>query len=90
MYLVTQEVAISKDTEGTVNKGSISRLKFLDSSNEGVSIKICVEEGGVVIYGSYTNPNPSPALNDFMEELSEINLKRCLTAHFRSELCSTC
>jgi len=85
LYIVTQEVAISTETEGTVDIGSVSRLKFSGSSSEGVSIKICVEEGGVIVYGSYSNPNPSPALNDFMEELREISLKRCLTAHFSQD-----
>ena len=71
---------ISQETDGVADEGSISRLKFTSSHDEGISIKICLQVGRVVIYGSYSVPNPGPALYDFKEELSA-GTSQCLTTH---------
>jgi len=78
---VVQEVSNNAGaTEGTADQGSVSRLQFSASSARGVSIRICIEGGGIVIYGSYSNPNPNSALHDFREELSETG-SQCYTSH---------
>lgn len=93
---MVQDVSINQETEGTADEGSVSRLQFSGSHDEGVSIKICIEVGGVIIYGSYSNPNPGPALHDFMEELSDSVDSRCLTTHVdqnttkEDKTCTTC
>jgi len=73
-------VPINQEKKGVADEGSVSRLKFTSSHNEGVSIKICIQVGQVIIYGSYSIPNPGPALYDFREELNA-GKSQCLTTH---------
>ena len=93
---MVQRVSNNQVTEGTADRGSVSRLQFSGSQAAGVSIKICIEEGGIVIYGSYTNPNPGPALHDFMEELRDATGSQCLITHIdqgtimEPQTCSSC
>ena len=92
---MVQQVANNAITEGTADRGSVSRLQFSGSVTEGVSIRICIKEGGIVIYGSYSNPNPGAAFHDFSENLDSTS-SQCLTSHVdqstisRSETCSSC
>ena len=55
---------------GALNMGSVSRLEFSGPADEGVTVRICIEQGVIVVYGSYTIPNPTAALHDFSEILS--------------------
>ena len=92
---VVQQVANNATTTGTADRGSVSRLQFSGSITEGVSIRICMEEGGIVIYGSYSIPNPGAALHDFSEKLDPTS-SQCLIYHIdkkttsRSKTCSSC
>ncbi len=80
--LESQDVPISQETNGTADEGSMSRLKFSGSHAEGVSIKICMSVGGVIVYGSYNTPNLGPALHDFVEVVLDDSLvTQCLTTH---------
>lgn len=67
------------EQNGAVSMGSISRLQFPGPRMEGVTVRICVKVGAVMVYGSYTTPSPSAALNDFSEVLG--TEKTCLTLH---------
>ena len=49
------------------------RYKFKGSQSSGVTVKICIRNGAIRIYGSYTVPNPSAALHDFSDFLNVTN-----------------
>lgn len=61
--------------------GSVTRLEFSGEGSEGVTVRICISEGVIVIYGSYTIPNPSAALNDFSTVLSAVMPTTCFATH---------
>ena len=67
---------------GEVGMGSVSRLEFSGPADEGVTVRICIDNGVVHVYGSYTITNPSAALHDFSEVLAaaegEVMATNCL------------
>ena len=62
-------MSIGDNRNGVVSRGSVSRLQFSGPGVEGVTVRICIDQGVVVVYGSYTISNPSAALHDFSEVL---------------------
>ena len=44
--------------------GDSARYSYL-IQEEGVTIRLCIQDGSVVLYASLTVPNPNRALNDF-------------------------
>ncbi len=69
--------------------GSVTRLAYTAPVDEGVTVKICIDQGAIVVYGSYTVLNPSSALHDFSEILTaaegEVMPSRCLVSHITME-----
>ena len=68
--------------------GSTSRLRFTGPGDEGVTVKICIDRGVIIVYGSYTVPNPNAALHDFSATLNatggEVMASSCLVSHVNS------
>ncbi len=95
---------MEREQSGEVGMGATARLRISGPGSEGVSIRICIDRGVIVVYGSYTSPNPNLALHDFSQELSapdgEVTPASCLTSYItlddvnaRSEdedVCSVC
>ena len=101
----SQTVTMGQEERGEVNMGGVSRLDLSGPGSEGVSVRICVDRGVIVVYGSYTSPNPNLALNDFSAELraqgdGEITPTSCLATYATlddvqassedEEVCSVC
>ena len=49
--------------------GSVSRLQFSASGDDGVTARVCINRGEATVYGSLTVPNPNTALYDFSQVL---------------------
>lgn len=71
-------MTMEEEQSGTVTVGSVSRLQFSGPGDEGVTVKICIEKGEIVVYGSYTISSPSKALHDFSKEL-RAGTDKCFT-----------
>ena len=69
----TQAVTIGGEENGSVEMGTVSRLQFSGPASEGVTVRVCINRGTIVIYGSYATRNPSAAFHDFSEVLSAAN-----------------
>lgn len=80
-----QSVPIGSEDNGVLSRGSATRLRFTGPRAEGVTVRICVDQGVIVVYGSYAVPNPSSALHDFSTILraagGEVGTSDCLVSH---------
>lgn len=56
---------MGREQNGAVAMNTITRLEFSGPGEDGVTVRICIDSGAIVIYGSYTAPNPNSALHDF-------------------------
>jgi hypothetical protein len=74
---------------GAVGSGDTTRLQFTAPGDEGVTIRICIDRGAIVVYGSYLHSNPSPAYYDFRAILDaggEVMADSCYVSHVTSEV----
>ena len=62
--------------EGTLVMGGNVRYELL-IPEEGVTIKLCVHEGIIIFYGSYTVPTPNEALHDYKREVISSGTVSC-------------
>lgn len=53
---------------GTLPKGGNVRYE-IEVPEEGVTVKLCVREGYIIFYASFTVTNPNDALHDFKREV---------------------
>ena len=87
MYFTTERSAVSigEEQNGTISANSTARLEFSGSGAEGVTIRICIERGAIMVHGSYTDPNPSAAYYDFsyllMAVEGEVTASSCSSTH---------
>ena len=63
----SQPATIGREQTGSLRMNSVSRLRFTGSSEEGVTARICIEQGEVTVQGSSTYSNPNGALHDFSQ-----------------------
>ena len=81
----SQAVTMGEEQVGEVGMGAVSRLELTGPGSEGLSVRICVDRGVVVVYGSYTSPNPNLVLHDFSEVLrapdGEVTPASCSTSY---------
>lgn len=54
---------------------SVSRLRFTGSGGEGVTARICLDQGEIVVHGSSTYSTPNMALHDFSQEITAGNCR---------------
>jgi len=84
-----QAVMMEEEQNGVIPMGSVSRLRFSGPGNEGVTVRICIDQGVIIVYGSYTVPNPNAALYDFSRILraaeGEVTPSNCLISHVNIE-----
>ena len=105
IYCILEFQMVAPDTNlqrGEIGMGVTSRLEFPGSRDTGVSVRICVDRGVVIVYGSYTSPNPNAAMHDFSEILRAVNgvvtPASCLTSYAtindvggqEDDLCNEC
>ena len=78
-------VSVGKTKKGSIAAESSTKLQVSGSRAEGVTIRICIERGAIIVYGSYTDPNPSAAYYDFSQLLTaaqgEVMASSCSTTH---------
>lgn len=69
---------------------SVSRLRFTGSGNEGVTARICLDQGEIVVLGSSTYSTPSAALHDFRQVITAGDCRNFFasTAHVNSARCN--
>lgn len=58
---------MGREENGAIAMNTITRLEFSGPAEDGVTVKICIDRGTIVVYGSYTTPNPNSALYDFSD-----------------------
>lgn len=61
---------------GTLAAGANVRYE-LDIPEEGVTVRLCVREGSIILYASYTVTNPNEALHDFRREVISTGTINC-------------
>ena len=61
---------------GTLTEGANVRYE-LDIPEEGVTVRLCVREGSIILYASYTVTNPNEALHDFRREVISTGTINC-------------
>ena len=80
-----QPISVGNEENGAVAMDTITRLEFSGSGEDGVTVKICINRGAIIIYGSYTTPNPNSALHDFSDILTasdgEVAPSECSVHH---------
>ena len=69
LHAESQSVSIGARENGTLGMGSVSRLQFSASGDDGVTARVCINRGEATVYGSLTVPNPNTALYDFSQVL---------------------
>lgn len=64
------------------------RYQFKGPQSAGVTVRICIRNGAIRIYGSYTIANPSAALHDFSDFLNVtdgmVTPENCSVSHVDS------
>ena len=77
------------EDNGSLDRGNVARIAVTGSADEGVTVRICIDQGVIVVYGSYTSPNPSSALHNFSTILravdGEVTPSSCLVNHVTIE-----
>ena len=58
--IATREVSLSRSEDGTIGMGVTARLQFAAPTNEGMTFRLCLSQGEIIMYSS-TIPNPSSA-----------------------------
>lgn len=61
---------------GTPALGGIVRYE-LQLTEEGVTVEVCVRVGSVIVYASYSIPNPNEAIYDFRFEIVSMEEPLC-------------
>jgi len=59
---------VGEASSGSLDRGGTVRLNFA-LPVEGITIKLCVSEGYLVLYASVSSTAPNSAVNDFMLEI---------------------
>ena len=78
----TPEVTVSTPEEGTIGLGVTSRLRYTAPVAEGLTFRLCLRNGHIIIYAS-TLPNPSSALYDRRETVrASAHPITCLTMFY--------
>lgn len=69
---------------------SVSRLRFTASGDEGVTARICLDQGEIVVHGSSTYSTPNMALNDFSAVITPGSCRNFFasTAHVNGARCN--
>lgn len=75
---------------GNTNLPMNTNLKLnLSIGTEGLTVRICIQEGAIVVFGSYTVPNPSLVLHDFQTTLNTTGFSDCFALRAQtSQSCS--
>ena len=78
-------IEVGEEQNGVLGAMSVSRHRFMGPEEEGVTVRICIDRGAIMVYGSYTVPNPNAAFNDFSDFLSategEVMSFNCSVSH---------
>ena len=84
-FLEQQSVTVGEVENGAIDGGGTTRFQATGTADEGVTVRICIDRGVIVVYGSYTVPNPNSAINDFSAVLiagdGEVTPSDCLVTH---------
>ena len=82
IHAASIEIGINQTLNGTLDRDENTRYQ-LPIPNIGITVRVCVSEGRVQVYGSVTIPNPNSALYSWMfevkHELQETGTQTCLS-----------
>ena len=63
---VDQPLRVGELKSGSIRRGGGSvRISFSAPAEEGITVRLCVHEGQIILYASTSVPNPSAALHDW-------------------------
>ena len=57
------------------------RLSLQAPAEEGITVRLCVHRGKIVLYASTTIPNPSAALHDWVDIVTAPENQHSITCH---------
>lgn len=81
-HLDSQDVSISEPASGILERGVTTRLRFVTPVADGITFRLCLTSGRIVIYAS-TIPNPSSAQYGWRDEvIAAAHPLTCLTSYF--------
>ena len=64
-FTVTQPQIIGQPVKGTTGQGGSVRISLSAPAEEGITIRMCINEGQIIFYASTSIPNPSSASHDW-------------------------
>ena len=76
--IATQDVSLSTSEGGTIGVGITARLQFAAPTIEGMTFRLCLSQGEIIIYSS-TIPNPSSAQYIWRDT---VTTNTCLTVFY--------
>ena len=80
--LDSQDVGISEPASGRLERGVTTRLRLVAPVADGITFRLCLTSGRIVIYAS-TIPNPSSAQYGWRDEvIATAHPLTCLTSYF--------
>ena len=78
---VDQPIQIGELQEGILERGGSVRLSLQAPAEEGITVRLCVHRGRIVLYASTTIPNPSAALYDWVDIVTAPENQHSITCH---------
>ena len=75
----TQEATIGRVVTGSSSQNQQTRTQFSSGNPAGVTYRICIANGTIAVFISYSISNPGPALNDGSITLSSDGNEPCVT-----------
>ena len=82
LYTDSQDVTLQQLESGTLERGATARLRFTVPADEGLTFRLCISEGRIVIYAS-TIPNPNSAQHNWRDAVrANAHPINCLTSFY--------
>lgn len=86
IIIAATPVQVGNESHITVGGNGTERLSFSTLLEEGITIRICITAGRLLLYASTTVRNPSEALSNWQGAITTVNLTsiNCLTSFFHN------
>ena len=82
LHAATQDLNLEDEESGSLEQGATIRLRYVAPVTLGMTFRLCVEEGRIIVYAS-TIPNPSSAQYGWRDEVTaSAHPLTCLTTFY--------
>ena len=78
---VDQPIQVGELQEGTLERGGSVRISLQAPAEKGITVRLCVHRGRVVLYASKTIPNPSAALHEWVDIVTAPENQHSIMCH---------